>query len=179
MTDRTNYLANGLLFAVIFALLLQPIGAIDFSNQSSEVLPEEIGISSAGAKAAQTEWVASAVQASGANAQNPNLVFPSDILVDSNDNVLAVGNLVADVAFGTQGASTTTQLGFVAMSNSQGVWQWVETHSTYDGGGFSGVSAVAQVASDYYMCGWFQGNITFGSQIIGALKIHKTYLYPR
>ncbi|PDH26388.1 MAG: hypothetical protein CND85_02885, partial [Marine Group II euryarchaeote MED-G33] len=68
MTDRTNYLANGLLFAVIFALLLQPIGAIDFSNQSSEVLPEEIGISSAGAKAAQTEWVASAVQASGANA---------------------------------------------------------------------------------------------------------------
>ena len=164
MTDRTNYLANGLLFAVIFALLLQPISAIDFSNQSSEVLPEEIGISSAGAKAAQTEWVASAVQASGANAQNPNLVFPSDILVDSNDNVLAVGNLVADVAFGTQGASTTTQLGFVAMSNSQGVWQWVETHSTYDGGGFSGVSAVAQVASDYYMCGWFQGNITFGSQ---------------
>ena len=164
MTDRTNYLANGLLFAVIFALLLQPIGAIDFSNQSSEVLPEEIGISSAGVKAAQTEWVASAVQASGANAQNPNLVFPSDILVDSNDNVLAVGNLVADVAFGTQGASTTTQLGFVAMSDSQGVWQWVETLSTYGGGGFSGTTAITQVGFDYYVCGWFSGNITFGNQ---------------
>ena len=164
MTDRTNYLANSLLFAVIFALLLQPIGAVDFSNQPDLHLAEDLDVRDTGARGAQTEWVASAVQATGANTQNPNLVFPSDILVDSNDNVLAVGNLVADVTFGNQGASTTTQLGFVAMSNSQGIWQWVETHGNYDGGGFSGITAAAQVGSDYYVCGWFQGNISFGNQ---------------
>ena len=164
MTDRSNYLANGLLFAVIFALLLQPVSSIDFSNQPAEVLSEEIAISPAGAKASQTEWVASAIQASGANTQNPNLVFPSDMLVDSSDNVLTVGNLVADISFGNQGASTQRQVGFVAMANSNGVWQWVETQSTYDGGGFSGINAIAQAGSDYYLCGWFSGNITFGNQ---------------
>ena len=164
MNDRPNYLANSLLFAVIFALLLQPIGAIDFSNSPDSHLGDDVDSSNVGARGGQTEWVASAVQATGANSQNPNLVFPSDLIVDSNDEILAVGNLVADVTFGNQGVSTTTQLGFVAMSNSQGIWQWVETHGNYDGGGFSGVSAATQVGSDYYVCGWFQGNITFGNQ---------------
>jgi hypothetical protein len=164
MTEHSKFTANGLLFAVIIALLLQPVGAIDFSNQNSSVLAEGAEISSTGARTAQTEWVASAVQASGANSQNPNLVFPSDVLVDSNDNVIAVGNMVADITFGNQGASTTHQLGFVALANSQGAWQWVETLGTYDGGGYSGVTAVTQVTSDYYLCGWFQGNITFGNQ---------------
>ena len=164
MTDRTNYLANGLLFAVIFALLLQPVSSIDFSNQSADVLSEETVNSPAGTKASQTEWVASAVQASGADTQQPNLVFPSDMFVDSNDNVLTVGNLVAEISFGNQGASTQRQVGFVAMANSNGVWQWVETQSTYDGGGFSGINAITQAGSDYYLCGWFSGNITFGNQ---------------
>ena len=164
MTEPSKFTANGLLFAVIIALLLQPIAAIDFSSQNPSVLAEEVETSSSGARAAQTEWVASAVQASGANAQQPNLVFPSDILVDSNDNVVAVGNLVADITFGNQGVSTQYQLGFVGLANSQGTWQWVETLGTYDGGGYSGVTAIDQVGSDYYMCGWFQGNITFGSQ---------------
>ena len=164
MTEPSKFTANSLIFAVIIALLLQPISTIDFSNQASTSLEEEPSTSFSGARAAQTEWVASAVQATGANTQNPNLVFPSDILVDSNDNVLAVGNLVADVTFGTQGASTQSQVGFVALANSQGAWQWVEVLGTYDGGGFAGITAVTQVGSDYYMCGWFQGNITFGNQ---------------
>ena len=88
MTEPSKFTTNGLLFAVIIALLLQPVAAIDFSNQNAPVLGEEIEISPTGARSAQTEWVASAVQASGANTQDPNLVFPSDILVDSNDNVL-------------------------------------------------------------------------------------------
>ena len=97
MTDRPNYVAKTLLFAVIFAMLLQPISAIDLSYSTPETLPEETSVSSTGARAAQTEWVASAVQSAGANTQNPNLVFPSDILVDSSDNTLTVGNLVADI----------------------------------------------------------------------------------
>ena len=97
MTNRSKYIGNSLLFAVIIALLLQPMTNIDFSNQSTPELAEEMKMSPTGARSAQTEWVASAVQASGANTQNPNLVFPSDILVDSNDNVLAVGSLVADM----------------------------------------------------------------------------------
>ena len=164
MTEPSKFITNGLLFAVIIALLLQPVGAIDFSSQNAPVLEEEVETSSTGARTAQTEWVASAVQASGANSQNPNLVFPSDILVDSNDNVLAVGNLFADITFGTQGVSTQAQVGYVALANSQGAWQWVEVLGTYDGGGFAGVTAITQVGSDYYLCGWFQGNITFGNQ---------------
>ena len=146
MTEPSKFITNSLLFAVIIALLLQPVGAIDFSNQNTTVLSEEIEISSTGARAAQTEWVTSAVQAAGANTQQPNLVFPSDILVDSNDNVLTVGNLVADITFGTQGASTQYQLGFVALANSQGAWQWVEVLGTYDGGGYAGVTAITQVS---------------------------------
>ena len=164
MTEPSKFTTNGLLFAVIIALLLQPVAALDFSNQNAPILGEEIEISPTGARSAQTEWVASAVQASGANTQSPNLVFPSDILVDSNDNVITVGNLVADVTFGTLGASTQYQLGFVALANSQGAWQWVEVLGTYDGGGYAGVTAITEVGSDYYMCGWFQGNITFGNQ---------------
>ena len=132
MTEPSKFTTNGLLFAVIIALLLQPVAALDFSNQNAPILGEEIEISPTGARSAQTEWVASAVQASGANTQSPNLVFPSDIIVDSNDNVLTVGNLVADITFGTQGASTQYQLGFVALANSQGAWQWVEVLGTYE-----------------------------------------------
>ena len=164
MTEPSKFTTNGLLFAVIIALLLQPVAALDFSNQNAPMLGEEIEISPTGGRSAQTEWVASAVQASGANTQSPNLVFPSDILVDSNDNVITVGNLVADITFGTLGASTQYQLGFVALANSQGAWQWVEVLGTYDGGGYAGVTAITEVGSDYYMCGWFQGNITFGNQ---------------
>ena len=52
MTDRTNYVANSLLFAVIFALLLQPIAGIHSSQDRVEQLSEEILIS----HAAQNEW---------------------------------------------------------------------------------------------------------------------------
>ena len=79
MTEPSKFTANSLIFAVIIALLLQPISTIDFSNQASTSLEEETSTSFSGARAAQTEWVASAVQATGANTQNPNLVFPSDI----------------------------------------------------------------------------------------------------
>jgi hypothetical protein len=168
MQNRLQTLPQALLLTVILALLLQPMAGIDFSSQTLE---EPTPSFETGARAAQTEWVASAVQATGANTAQPNLVFPSSMFVDSNDNVITVGNLVADVTFGNVGVTTSSQLGFVALANSQGVWQWAETQGNYDSSGdgadddgFSGVSSITQVGSDYYLCGWFSGNISFGNQ---------------
>ena len=168
MQNRLQTLPQALLLTVILALLLQPMTGIDFSAQTLE---EPTPTFETGARAAQTEWVASAAQATGANPAQPNLVFPSSMIVDSNDNVITVGNLVADVTFGNVGVTTSSQLGFVALANSQGVWQWAETQGNYDSngdgaddGGFSGVSSITQVGSDYYLCGWFSGNISFGNQ---------------
>ncbi|MED6296809.1 MAG: hypothetical protein VX828_00760, partial [Candidatus Thermoplasmatota archaeon] len=94
MTDRTNYVANSLLFAVIFALLLQPIAGIHSSQDSVEQLSEEIVIS----HAAQNEWTQSA-------GMDPNglaaIVWPSTMDVDSAGDVLVGGMLIGDALFGT------------------------------------------------------------------------------
>lgn len=167
MSVRTIDTLRMTILLVTMSLLLQPfLGAISIESDSGTTneLADSPVVDWTGARGAQTEWVASAVQSNSANTQNPNLIFPTSMMVDSNDNTLTVGNLVADISFGTVGASTTYQMGYIALANSQGVWQWVEALSDHSGGGFSGVSSITQVGSDYYVCGWYQGNVTFGNQ---------------
>jgi len=167
MSARTIDTLRMTILLVTMSLLLQPfLGAISIDSDSGTTseLADSPEIDWTGARGAQTEWVASAVQSNSANTQNPNLVFPSSIFVDSNDNIIAVGSLVADITFGTVGVSSQNQMGFIALANSQGVWQWVESLTDYSGGGFSGVTDITQVGSDYYICGWYQGNVSFGNQ---------------
>ena len=164
MTDRTNYVANSLLFAVIFALLLQPIAGIHSSQNHVEQLSEEIVIS----HAAQNEWTQSA-------GMDPNglaaVIWPNTMDVDSAGDVLVGGMLIGDALFGTHASSSDAfgsgspgQVAYLAKADgNSGTWQWLSETGEYGGGGYAMISGIATHGTDIFVCGWFTGNVTFGS----------------
>ncbi len=164
MTDRTNYVANSLLFAVIFALLLQPIAGIHSSQDPVEQLSEEIVIS----HAAQNEWTQSA-------GMDPNglaaVIWPNTMDVDSAGDVLVGGMLIGDALFGTHASSSDAfgsgspgQVAYLAKADgNSGTWQWLSETGEYGGGGYAMISGIATHGTDIFVCGWFTGNVTFGS----------------
>ena len=164
MIDRSNYLANSLLFAVIFALLLQPIAAMDSTYSNGERLSEEVIVS----HAAQNEWTQSA-------GMDPNglaaIIWPSTMGVDSTGDVLVGGMLIGDALFGTHastsdafGSGSPGQIGYIAKADgNSGTWQWLSETGEFGGGGFAMISGIATHGTEIYVCGWFTGNVTFGS----------------
>ncbi|MEE2758527.1 MAG: thrombospondin type 3 repeat-containing protein [Candidatus Thermoplasmatota archaeon] len=164
MSDRPNYLANSLLFAVIFALLLQPISGIGSTYSSGEELSDKTVIS----HAAQNEWTQSAGMDSGGLAA---IVWPSTMGVDSAGDVLVGGMLIGDALFGSHASSSDAwgtgspgQVAYIAKADgSSGTWQWLTETGEYGGGGYAMVSGIASHGTDVYICGWFNGNVTFGS----------------
>ena len=164
MTDRPNYVANSLLFAVIFALLLQPIAGITSSYESGEELSEDIVTS----HAAQNEWTQSAGMDPNGNAA---VIWPSTMDVDSAGDVLVGGMLVGDALFGTHASSSDAfgsgspfQVAYLAKADgNSGTWQWLSETGEYGGGGYAMISGIATHGTDIFICGWFTGNVTFGS----------------
>ena len=164
MTDRPNYVANTLLFAVIFALLLQPIAGISPSYESNEQLSEELVVS----HAAQNEWTQSA-------GMDPNglaaVIWPNTMDVDSAGDVLVGGMLIGDALFGTHASSSDAfgsgspgQVAYLAKADgNSGTWQWLSETGEYGGGGYAMISGIATHGTDIFVCGWFTGNVSFGS----------------
>ena len=99
MNDRPKYIANSLLFAVIFALLLQPLAGTYATNQSPIVLADDVDIS----YSVQNEWTESAGTASGGTG---SVIWPDSMAVDSAGDVLVGGMVIGDAAFGSHGSSS-------------------------------------------------------------------------
>ena len=164
MTEPSKFTANSLLFAVIIALLLQPMTGIDVSSQTPSELADEVEIS----YAAQNEWTESAGTATGGTG---SVIWPGSMTVDSTGDVLVGGMVFGDAAFGTHGSSSDVfgtgspgQIAYIAKADgSTGSWQWLTETGEYGGGGYAMVSGVATHGTDIYVCGWFNGNVTFGS----------------
>ena len=164
MTEPSKFIANGLLFAVIIALLLQPVGAIDFSSQTTYELADEVKIS----YTAQNEWTESAGTATGGTG---SVIWPGSMTVDSAGDVLVGGMVIGDAAFGSHGSSSDIfgtgspgQIAYIAKADgSTGSWQWLTETGEYSGGGYAMVSGIAAHGTDIYVCGWFNGNVTFGN----------------
>ena len=164
MTDRLNYVTNSLLFAVIFSLLMQPIAGITSNYHNGEELSEEIVVS----HAAQNEWTQSA-------GMDPNglaaIIWPSAMGVDSSGGVLVGGMLIGDALFGSHASSSDAwgtgspgQVAYIAKaSGSTGNWDWLTETGEYGGGGYARVNSISTHGNDIYVCGWFVGNVTFGS----------------
>ena len=164
MTDRPNYVANTLLFAVIFALLLQPIAGISTSYESDQQLSEELVVS----HAAQNEWTQSA-------GMDPNglaaIIWPNTMGVDSAGDVLVGGMLIGDALFGTHASSSDAfgsgspgQVAYLAKADgNSGSWLWLSETGEYGGGGYAMISGIATHGTDIFVCGWFNGNVSFGS----------------
>jgi len=164
MTEPSKFTTNGLLFAVIIALLLQPVGAIDFSSQTTYELADEVKIS----YTAQNEWTESAGTATGGTG---SVIWPGSMTVDSAGDVLVGGMVIGDAAFGSHGSSSDIfgtgspgQIAYIAKADgSTGSWQWLTETGEYSGGGYAMVSGIAAHGTDIYVCGWFNGNVTFGN----------------
>ncbi|MCS5534732.1 MAG: SBBP repeat-containing protein, partial [Candidatus Poseidoniales archaeon] len=164
MTEPSKFTANGLLFAVIIALLLQPMAGIDITNSEPSELAEEIEIS----YAAQNEWTQSAGMATGGTGA---IIWPSTMTADSTGDVVVGGMVIGDAAFGTHGSSSDIfgtgspgQIAYIAKADgSTGSWQWLTETGEYGGGGYAMVSGITTYNTDIYICGWFNGNVTFGS----------------
>ncbi len=164
MTNQSKHIANSLLFAVIIALLLQPMTSINFSNQSTSELSEEVVIS----RTAQNEWTQSAGMASGGTGA---IVWPSVMTVDSTGDAIVGGMVIGDATFGSHGSSsdifgtgTPGQIAYIAKADgNSGAWSWLTETGEYGGGGYAMVSGIATHGTDIYICGWFNGNVTFGT----------------
>jgi hypothetical protein len=171
MHDRPNYLANSLLFAVIIALLLQPIAGIDVTSTEHSELTEEIVVS----HSAQNEWTQSAGMATGGTGA---VIWPSKMTVDSAGDVLVAGMVIGDAAFGSHASTSDLfvsgspgQIAYIAKADgSTGSWQWLTETGEYnvdpntgEGGGYSSITGIATHYTDIYVCGWFVGNVTFGN----------------
>ena len=126
MTNQSKHIANSLLFAVIIALLLQPMTSINFSNQSTSELSEEVVIS----RTAQNEWTQSAGMASGGTGA---IVWPSVMTVDSTGDAIVGGMVIGDATFGSHGSSsdifgtgTPGQIAYIAKADgNSGAWSWL------------------------------------------------------
>ena len=164
MTEPSKFTTNSLLFAVIIALLLQPMTGINASSQTTFELADEVKIS----YAAQNEWTESAGTATGGTG---SVIWPGSMTVDSAGDVLVAGMVIGDAAFGSHGSSSDIfgtgspgQIAYVAKADgSTGSWQWLTETGEYSGGGYAMVSGIATHGTDIYICGWFNGNVTFGS----------------
>ena len=164
MTEQSKFTANSLIFAVIIALLLQPLAAIDVSNQPPSELSEEVVVS----HTAQNEWTQSAGMASGGTGA---VIWPSIMTVDSAGDAIVGGMVIGDAAFGSHGSSSDIfgtgspgQIAYIAKADgNSGTWSWLTETGEYGGGGYAMVSGIATHGTDIYICGWFSGNVTFGS----------------
>ena len=164
MTEPSKFTANGLIFAVIIALLLQPLSAIDTTNQSPIELADEITKS----YTAQNEWTESAGTASGGTG---SVIWPGTMAVDSAGDVLVGGMVIGEAAFGTHGSSSDIfgtgspgQIAYIAKADgATGSWQWLTETGEYGGGGYAMITGAATHGTDVYVCGWFNGNVTFGT----------------
>ncbi len=165
MREHSKFTANVLLFASIIALLLQPMTGIDISNQPPTELSDEVVVS----HAVQNEWT----QSAGLTTNNglATIIWPNAMAVDSAGDVLTAGMLLGDAQFGTHTSSSNyqtgsggSQLAYVAKADATtGNWEWLAETGEYGGGGFAAVNGVDTDGTDTYICGWFAGNVTFGS----------------
>ena len=89
MTEPSKITANSLIFAVIIALLLQPLAGIDTTNQSPIELADEVQAS----YTAQNEWTESAGTASGGTG---SVIWPGTMTVDSSGDCLLYTSDAAD-----------------------------------------------------------------------------------
>ena len=164
MTDRPNYVRNCFLFAVIFSLLLQPIAGMEQFQNSQIELSDELPI----AYAAQNEWTQSAGMASGGTGA---VIWPGVMAADSAGDVIVGGMVIGDATFGPHASSSDLfgtgspgQIAYIAKADgSNGNWEWLTETGEYGGGGFANVNGIATLGTDIYVCGWFVGNVTFGS----------------
>ncbi|MEE2812331.1 MAG: thrombospondin type 3 repeat-containing protein [Candidatus Thermoplasmatota archaeon] len=162
MREHPRFIANTLLFAVIIALLLQPLTGIDSNNPPLE-LSDEVKVS----HSVQNEWTQSAGMASGGLG---TIIWPNAMTTDSYGDVLVAGMLLGDAQFGTHTSSSNLQTGspfqlaYVAKADSStGNWDWLSETGEYGGGGFAMINGIDTHGTDIYVCGWFSGNVTFGN----------------
>ena len=164
MTEPSKFTANSLIFAVIIALLLQPLAGIDTTNQPPIELADEVQAS----YTAQNEWTESAGTASGGTG---SVIWPGTMTVDSTGDVLVGGMVIGEAAFGSHGSSSDIfgtgspgQIAYIAKADgATGSWQWLTETGEYGGGGYAMITGVATHGTDVYVCGWFNGNVTFGT----------------
>ncbi|MDP6324630.1 MAG: thrombospondin type 3 repeat-containing protein [Candidatus Thalassarchaeaceae archaeon] len=164
MTEQSKFTANSLIFAVIIALLLQPLTGMNLSEQAPLELSDDIEVF----HAAQNEWTQSAGMASGGTGA---VIWPSVMTVDSTGDVVVGGMVIGDATFGSHGSSSDIfgtgspgQIAYIAKADgNSGSWQWLTETGEYGGGGYAMVSGIATHGTDIYICGWFNGNVTFGS----------------
>ena len=164
MTEQSKFTANSLIFAVIIALLLQPLTGMNLSEQAPLELSDDIEVF----HAAQNEWTQSAGMASGGTGA---VIWPSVMTVDSTGDVVVGGMVIGDATFGSHGSSSDIfgtgspgQIAYIAKADgNSGSWQWLTETGEYGGGGYAMVSGIATHGTDIYICGWFNGNVTFGN----------------
>ena len=162
MTDRLRPLSRALILTVILAMLLQPMAGIDLHPPTLDVAAET---AETGARQAQTEWVGEIEMGNGGQAA---VMWPNKVAVDGQGDLITTGMLLGDVTFGTHGSASSgvyDQLGYIAKADGQtGNWNWLTETGSYDGGGNAAFTGVATHMNDIYTCGWFVGNVSFGSQ---------------
>ena len=150
--------AFAMLASTILLPLIEPVNNEDFEQTNLSATTQ----SSHAVKTSVSEWAISAGYAAGGTTP-AGLVIPSDITSDSSGDVLVSGLLFYEAVFGQTRNNGQDQVGFVAKTSASGQWQWLEALTTHSGGGLSSVTTVITAGNDIYACGWYYGNMTFGS----------------
>ena len=113
------------------------------------------------------DWVKAGI--SDSSTTNGGVPTTATSYTDSNGDTYLTGWMLADTAFGSIKASTTSQLAFVAKIDSSGNWGFVETGGNYGGGGFSlSKDIVVDSSGSIFITGVYYGNASFGSHQLSS-----------
>ena len=152
---------------VVTSLLAGGFSGMNVSLISTDSAELELESDNFAVGKAAGDWVKAGI--SDSSTTNGGVPTTSTSYTDSNGDTYLTGWMLADTAFGSIKASTTSQLAFVAKIDSSGNWGFVETGGNYGGGGFSlSKDIVVDSSGSIFITGVYYGNASFGSHQLSS-----------